>query len=195
MTPCSQDVRALNPNPRDPVPFMAPNTAGSRLLIFIAAYGGLPLDYRTNPPTIDFTSQANVDAIRQVLDLARNGYINYSALSNLDFGGGQNNLQTAIYTSNLNAFNRRPQTAQNGISVAAFAGGGGASTTFLIQHWLYEAFDNYVLNNADLQSSLNDDEAFAKAFLACAEKIPPFDPSTQNKRTYNQQFASCATTV
>lgn len=43
----------------------------------IAAYGGLPIDYRTDPPTPDFTDPTNVDAIRSVLDLARGGYIYY----------------------------------------------------------------------------------------------------------------------
>lgn len=47
------------------------------LLMLIAAYGGIPYDYRTTPPTVNFTDPNSVNAIRQVLDLAREGYISY----------------------------------------------------------------------------------------------------------------------
>lgn len=47
------------------------------LLQIIAAYGGLPIDYRTEPPTPNFTDPVNVGAIRSVLDLSRSGYIQY----------------------------------------------------------------------------------------------------------------------
>jgi len=54
---------------------------GNDLLILIAAYGGVPIDYRVNPPTIDFTNPRTIDAIRQVLDLAREHYIRYEAFT------------------------------------------------------------------------------------------------------------------
>jgi hypothetical protein len=77
------------------------------LLSLIAAYGGLPLDYRTTPVTINFTDPANVDAIQQVLDLAKDGYIEYTEL--FIFGGGRfnfgSNEDTAIYSQLLNGFN------------------------------------------------------------------------------------------
>jgi ABC-type glycerol-3-phosphate transport system substrate-binding protein len=50
------------------------------LLMLIAGYGGLPIDYRTNPPTLNFTEPETVAAIRQVLDLAKAGRINYMSL-------------------------------------------------------------------------------------------------------------------
>src|SRR5258708_11533838 len=57
------------------------------MLDLVTAYGGLPIDYRTNPPTVNFSDPATVDAIRQVTDLARKGYFKYHALfsAQLDF--------------------------------------------------------------------------------------------------------------
>jgi len=49
----------------------------SGLLTLIGNYGGLPIDYRSNPPLIQFTEPATVQAIQQVLDLVRGGYIAY----------------------------------------------------------------------------------------------------------------------
>ncbi len=279
-------VKALRPDPADPAPFVADNANGTHLLILIAAYGGLPLDYRTNPPTINFTDRATVDAIRQVLDLARQGYIKYQALGNINFGGNRAADEAAIYTDTLNSFTLRgrfgpntsttsttdpykpttypkgatynamsytigtayvsarsqnPEACYRWISAvskrpdlfsamparrslinnpaivqgsdtmalynqvdvllqdpntmsipALFAGSGGSVTGFLLPHWLYEAFDAYVLNDGDLDTALKDAQGYAKAFSDCAGSIPPFDPSTQNVRDYNQQYAQCA---
>ncbi len=60
----------------DSLPFHA-NTSFSYTLALIAAYGGLPFDFRTSPPTVHFTDPATVGAIRQTLDLFREGYIPY----------------------------------------------------------------------------------------------------------------------
>ncbi len=68
----------LKPYDTDPAPFQPNDPSGSYLLMLIAAFGGLPIDYRTDPPTINFTDAATVDAIRQVLDLAKDGYIAYT---------------------------------------------------------------------------------------------------------------------
>lgn len=67
-------VNILNTSPEQPA-LGTNNVVATHLLLLIAANGGLPIDYRTEPPTLDFTG--NVDAIRGVLDLARNGYIFY----------------------------------------------------------------------------------------------------------------------
>ncbi len=64
-------LKGLHIDPKDPAPFMPANTGGSYMFILIAAYGGLPLDYRVDPVKIDFTSDANKAAIKQVLDLAK----------------------------------------------------------------------------------------------------------------------------
>ena len=64
------------------------------LLMLIAAFGGLPIDYRTNPPTPQFTEPATVEAIQQVLDLVKEGLISYQRLSGNAFSvsaaGGEN---------------------------------------------------------------------------------------------------------
>ncbi|WP_119066264.1 ABC transporter substrate-binding protein [Aggregatilinea lenta] len=65
----------------DAEPFVPRSSGNTYLLMLIAAYGGLPLDYSTTPPTINFTDPATVEAIRRVLDLARDGYIDYSELA------------------------------------------------------------------------------------------------------------------
>lgn len=95
-------LRALRLNSDDPPPFESRGFDSSHLLVLIAAYGGLPLDYRTNPVTVNFTDPANVEAIRQVLDLAKDGYIAYSELANFSFNifGGTEGI--AMYSELLN---------------------------------------------------------------------------------------------
>lgn len=62
-------------------PAMAPRQfSAMHILMLIAAYGGLPFDYRVNPPTINFTEPNTVAAIQQVLDLARQGSLHYIPL-------------------------------------------------------------------------------------------------------------------
>jgi len=54
------------------------------------------------------------------------------------------------------------------------AGGGNANISdFIIQFWLNRAFDNYVLNNADLTAELNDAQTYATAFQQCVAALPP----------------------
>jgi ABC-type glycerol-3-phosphate transport system substrate-binding protein len=60
----------------------------SHLYLLIAAYGGMPVDYSTTPYTYNLTDPANLDAIRQVLDMAKEGYIQYTELDNTSGGGG-----------------------------------------------------------------------------------------------------------
>jgi ABC-type glycerol-3-phosphate transport system substrate-binding protein len=104
---------ALKTSPEDPAPFVPRAlNGGNYLLMLVAAYGGLPLDYRTTPTTVNFTDPANVDAIRQVLDLARDGYIDYQPLAILDADSattfniefGQSDSEDAIYPDSLDIF-------------------------------------------------------------------------------------------
>jgi ABC-type glycerol-3-phosphate transport system substrate-binding protein len=68
------------------IPALSPRQAeNADYLLLIAAYGGLPIDYRTDPPTINFTDPNTVDAVRQVLDLAKNGAINYRKLGTFQY--------------------------------------------------------------------------------------------------------------
>ncbi len=60
--------------------FVPTNTFGTYLLQLITAYGGTPIDYRTNPITISFSDPATQDAIQQVVTLAKSGELKYRPL-------------------------------------------------------------------------------------------------------------------
>ncbi|MBI5960546.1 MAG: extracellular solute-binding protein [Chloroflexi bacterium] len=261
-------LRMLRPYETDPVPFVPNDPGGSYLLMLITAFGGLPIDYRTDPPTINFTDPANIDAIRQVLDLAINGYIGYQSntienavdilgsaeeapitTNSLNqfarFGppGGRPGEETDETTTVLTTYPRGSQysvvsyeittgyvsaTTQNPESTYSFlstvagnpqlfsgmpartslisdpavlaaqgsditgayqqldallrdpntivfptlTGGGGANiTNFIQEYWLRRAFDNYVINGADLEYELTEAETFTRAYMECSAGI------------------------
>jgi ABC-type glycerol-3-phosphate transport system substrate-binding protein len=99
-------LRTLNQYDNALTPFQPNDPSGSYLLMLIAAYGGLPIDYRTDPATLNFTDPATITAVQQVLDLVNQGYIGYSSLSQtvdtLSFDMSEN---PAISTTTLNRFN------------------------------------------------------------------------------------------
>jgi len=285
-------LKALKGSTAQP-PFEASSPGGTYLLELIAAAGGLPIDYRANPATAHFTDPATVDAIRQVLDLAQNGYIKYSALGGL--GGimirivsGGSSGGPAITTQDLSlprpkiSFNGTPDAptpnkqvayptgsqynavsynlttayisakAQNpdacyrwlslvaqhpelfsampvrhsligNPTLAATQGttmvnafkqieillgdphtivfpslfqGGAAPVGFILQHWLFTAFDNYVLHKSDLDTELKNAQDFAQGFLQCTATIPDYDPtSAQSAIQYRGQFLDCAVKI
>jgi ABC-type glycerol-3-phosphate transport system substrate-binding protein len=55
----------------------------NKMLMLIAAYGGLPIDTRVSPPTVNLTDAATVNAIQQVLDLVRGGLIYHASQGEL----------------------------------------------------------------------------------------------------------------
>jgi ABC-type glycerol-3-phosphate transport system substrate-binding protein len=75
-------LKTLKENSADTskAPFEARGFGGTHLLTLIAAYGGLPMDYRTGSLTVNWTDEATIQAIQQVLDLAKDGYIKYDPL-------------------------------------------------------------------------------------------------------------------
>jgi len=86
------------------LPVFIPQGGNSHVLMLIAAFGGLPYDTRTDPPTVNLSDPTTIDAIQQALDLARDGYIEYSEMANFGggggfFGGGED---TALYNETLN---------------------------------------------------------------------------------------------
>ncbi|MDX1992769.1 MAG: extracellular solute-binding protein [bacterium] len=85
-------------------PYSPQNPDITYLLMLVAAYGGLPLDLTTTPPTIAFTAQTNVDAIRQVLDLGKGGSYRYIDLTGTDPGGAATR-ENPIYDEVLEGFN------------------------------------------------------------------------------------------
>jgi len=80
-------LKALKDASPDATPFVPRGFGSDYLLSLIAAYGGLPLDYRTTPATINFTDPATVEAIRQVLELVKAGYLDYTSLARPAGGG------------------------------------------------------------------------------------------------------------
>lgn len=70
-----------------PMPVIGMNTVDSSdLLALIAAYGGLPLDFRTSPPTVNFTEPQTINAIRQVLDMVRAASVQYNEIATTSMG-------------------------------------------------------------------------------------------------------------
>jgi ABC-type glycerol-3-phosphate transport system substrate-binding protein len=104
-------LKTLKDASPDSAPFIPRGFGSDYLLSLIAAFGGLPLDYRTTPVTINFTDPATVEAIRQMLDLVKAGYIEYTSLG--PRGGGNIAIfaiadsedATAISTHSLSALN------------------------------------------------------------------------------------------
>ncbi len=86
------------------------NMGNTPLLMLIAAYGGLPFDYRTNPPTIRFTEPATLSAIQEVLDLAKRNLIHYERLVRSD-PQPDDGAQLPLYADVLNELSYRYRIA------------------------------------------------------------------------------------
>jgi len=267
-------------------PFVPRSPGGTYLLMLMAANGGLPIDYRTTPPTIDFTSPDVVAAIRNVLDQARDGLIKYSAVGTMQAimmisasadqgpalttyillpfiktagdnpykavtfptGTKYNAVSYNLNTAYISAKAKNPDACYRWISaimqhpelftamptrrsqidspaVKAVQGpdmiatykkmgdllddsqtivfpslfqGGTAPVGFLVEHWLYEAFDNYVQKGTDLDMGLKQAQDYAKAFLTCMASLPA-DESTpspdQTSGAFNTGYTDCAVKV
>lgn len=117
----ADDIKTLKPTVKNGnPPFAAQSDLGSSMLMLMASYGGLPIDYRTTPVTVNFTAQANIDAMRQVLDLAKNGLITYEPLgTNFGFFARGGDEENPIYSQLLNGFNFRPQNPNRAATATA----------------------------------------------------------------------------
>jgi ABC-type glycerol-3-phosphate transport system substrate-binding protein len=83
-------------------PFVPLDIQGSYMMMLINGFGGVPIDYRTTPPTINFTDATTLDAIRQALDLAKDGYIEYQALAaSTSYFGTDGERQIPLMHDNL----------------------------------------------------------------------------------------------
>ncbi len=265
-------LKILKSSEETPAPFAIDiSVGGSPFLMLIAAYGGLPLDYRTDPITVNFTDPATVDAIRQVLDLAKQGYIKYDGLAshaNITFGNPTgaplyaelfsasnfragaayrvsffpkgNHSQAVSFsvgTGYISAHAQNPEACYRwlstlaahpdvlsampgrrsliptvaptqGADIAAFyqdldtlaqdpqtvvvpveLGAGGSLIELYLRNWLFSAFDNYVLHDADLEAQLKDAETYAKGFQGCVANL------SDSGATYLQQVRDCAKKV
>ncbi len=275
---------------KPPFYMSGPGGEGTGLLMLIASYGGTPIDWSTNPPTVAFTDPTNAAAIRQVLDLAKAGLIDYKALG-ATFGiGGGGSETTPLYSEQLNAFNfgqianpfgggqrdtskfeavtfpkgserqglsysegslyisakaqnpdlcykwistfaqhpellnlmpaRRTQLAssdldanagkalaavyrevgtvlddKNTLKIPSLFDGGSNISGFVVQYWLFQAWDNYVLKGQDLDSGLQDAQQYASGYLQCAAGLPAFDPKQQKYQDYLRTVLGCAVKV
>ncbi|HLY28619.1 MAG TPA: hypothetical protein VKQ72_19890, partial [Aggregatilineales bacterium] len=84
----------------------------------------------------------------------------------------------------------------NTLTFAGFSlGSSGLQSAPLIPELeLFEALDNVIVKNADLQASLKSAETSAKAFQECAAQLPPLDASSvTQQQLYFNAFKDCAT--
>ena len=285
----NDSLKALAPNVESGnPPFTAQSDYGSSLLMLMASYGGLPIDFRTNPVTINFTDPTNTSAMQQVLDLAKNKLIDYKALGNVLGFSVNRSLNNPVYSQELGSLNLRglvpgqsgpsnAPTAKNyapvtfpkgskyqmmaysvgtlyinastqnadaayrwiallaqhpeltnamparnslladpkldttfGVGLAgiyrevgkilndsntigspSLVGGFANISNLAVQHWLFEAWDNYVLNGKDLATSLFDAQGYASTFLTCFSTVPAFDPAQEKYSDYTTQIINC----
>lgn len=95
----------------DPV-FEPTSFNSTYLLMLAAAFGGMPYDYRTDPPTLNFNDSSSINAMQQVLDLARDGLIHFERISFSGGGGGGffgGDEPYALTNDTLNTFSFRLQ--------------------------------------------------------------------------------------
>lgn len=98
-------------------PAMAPRQfSAMHILMLIAAYGGLPFDYRVSPPAINFTEPSTVAAIQQVLDLARQGSLHYIPLG----PGYSVSLSSGIWPIQSDIFGAAAATNQLGYALTSY---------------------------------------------------------------------------
>jgi hypothetical protein len=81
------------------------------------------------------------------------------------------------------------------ITAPSIIGGFANLQNQAVQHWLYQAWDNYVSKGGDFAADLNQAQQFASGFLQCTANVPPFDPKSQTYGDYQQALLKCATQV
>jgi ABC-type glycerol-3-phosphate transport system substrate-binding protein len=120
------------------VPFAPRLFEDTDWLMLMAAYGALPIDIRTDPPTYQFTDPNTVAVIGQVLDLAKNSKLaDYQEMGTFSFSGMQKS--GALFATSLignenyqiteeTAYVGYPQGSLFGITSIGSAGGGYISS-------------------------------------------------------------------
>ncbi|MEL6309080.1 MAG: extracellular solute-binding protein, partial [Chloroflexota bacterium] len=99
----------------DGAPFRSQSFGGQYIYQLVAAYGGQPIDYSTTPYTFQLEDPVTIEAIRQVLDLAKDELIDYSALATTSFGGG-GGASPAVFDSFLSNNDFRLQNREGGFN-------------------------------------------------------------------------------
>jgi ABC-type glycerol-3-phosphate transport system substrate-binding protein len=160
------------------IPFAPRTSEDTDWLLMMAAYGGTPIDYRSDPPTWNFTDPANVDAIRQVLDLARAGLIDYQKLGTFQFSGMQKQgALMAVGLGGYDSFGADPEAAlvnyprSSDYRILSLGGVGGGYIKIDTEHpeacyrWISTVADHPELfdNTMPARLSAIDDPATAAA--------------------------------
>ncbi len=105
----------------DQLGFAPLNTFGAYLFQLIAAFGGNPIDYRTSPPTINFTDPATVDAVQQVINLAKDGEFKYRPLFStrldMSFGAATSTFRQDTLTAFVLPIPTTPDTDQTKVTL------------------------------------------------------------------------------
>lgn len=91
-------LKVLKESQPGSTPYSSQNYSNTFYVLMAASLGGVAVDYTTYMPTYHLADPAVVEALRQTLDLAKDGYITYNELGGEQtfFGGGS---QTALYDS------------------------------------------------------------------------------------------------
>jgi hypothetical protein len=114
-----------------------------------------------------------------------------SLINNGDTAVAQSSDLVALYNE-FDALLSDPNTV---IFPSQFAGG-ASPTGFILQYWLYKAFDAYVLDDKDLETELATAEQYGKDFQACAASLPPLDlTNEETARDYIKAYGECASKV
>ena len=93
-------LHVLKSTPDDPAPFVTLG-ANDYLIMLMTGFGGVPFDYSVDPPVVNLTDPSSVDAIRQVLDLAREGYIHYQPVGITGAGTIVDVEESALYPDSI----------------------------------------------------------------------------------------------
>jgi len=84
---------------------------------------------------------------------------------------------------------------QNTLKIPSLFDAGSNISGFIVQYWLFQAWDNYVLKGQDLDSGLQNAQDYASGYLQCSAAIPPFDPKQQSYQDYLKTVLQCAIKV
>lgn len=283
-------LRTLKTASPDIEPFAPSSFGNSYLLMLIAAYGGLPVDYRTDPPTFNLTDPMNVEAMRQVLNLAKDKLIKYRALESFGGGGGgdyaiydiydgylsiedwrfqmRNQADGAAYSlvtfprgtqyqpvafslgaGYINATTQYPEACYRWLSAIVAApevysamparrsmldnptlaavlgedviamfhefdtvllspdilvmpgqfGGSGSLGAYIMEIWMNRAFDNYVLEAADLETELQQAQAKIDEYAVCVADLPKMESvmgmSQEELEALFNQYVKCGLAI
>jgi hypothetical protein len=87
----------------------------------------------------------------------------------------------------------------NAVAFPGQFGGGSGFNSYVEPMWLNKAFDNYVLEDGDLESGLAEAQTLASAYRECASVIPDPDPAQlttpEESTAYYRQYTDCAVKV